>query len=1581
MRATRSGSLRLVAAAATLLAAGAAWSLPDNPKNPPLPPTAFGNLYERGRLHLRSCQIVSRDDSRGVISFWTNHAKAQVSYWRRNGTWSPWTDVAGTSYTCTAPQCLWGQAQVRLRGCTSGTCDPPGCTVSMGVRPGGPPAVSPAGLPVPSISAAGCAQTGHTELTFEARWVGAPASGYPQAEDDNGNALALTQLSRATIDGVETGTYTAPITAGLVDGDSFVFDFSLAANRTTRSTVWIRDHCLAPPIVQQVVGGVNRLDLANGQQVQSAANLELAVVTGNSAVSLTSHQLTPTQAFNTPFAGPTVNPNNSVTLAWSETGNGWDGRTYTSPNGAVEVIGRPCVTSGARYWITGLADIVLAEDTNWTDGPLVETDACAPSSPGAPVVSNELGVLTDWQAVAEGAGWRVQVRAQQNVGLVASDATYQGGLWGSAQNLRALRPAPGSCPSGERLISGVCQPCPDYRVCSGGSLVTQQWCSAGNPPADSSMASYQACVAGTTQTVQTCIAAGVTPPADAPCPTCAPGEHAVERAGVWVCEPLSCPPGEYAHNGTCHACTDYEACVGGVQTTQQWCQAGTVPIDATTVAHQDCIGGTTQTVQTCVGPGDPTPTNFICPPAPTCAATEVAEWDDNTDVWVCNPLSCPPGERPVAGVCQTCPDYQVCSGGSLVTQQWCSAGSPPADATTANYQACVGGSLTTQTACLNPGQSVPADATTASQQWCDAGTTRTRTVCVDAGDIPPADAPCTTCPSGQRLVAGTCQTCPDYQVCSSGSLATQQWCSAGNPPADAQIVSFQWCDSGTTRSSSGCYGPSDTLPSDAPCPPQPTCAPGERPVWDPLAYNWACQGCPSGQRLVGGVCQTCPTYEACSGNSLVTRQWCSAGNPPADATTANYQVCSGNSLVTRTACLDPGDSTPASATTASVQYCDSGTTRTRTECVDAGDSPSADAPCTSCPSGQRLVGLNCEPCPDYQVCSGNSLSTQEWCGSGSPPTDAYTVSRQWCDSGTTRTRTVCVAGGGSAPANDPCPPRPSCSCGTAYWSGSSWRCPSTTSYRYCNGNSLATGQWCVPDDGPAPADARVVSYAICSGNALSNRSACVDAGDSAPASAWINTYQVCSGGTLSSRTECLDPGDSATADDTVGTETYCGGSRTICGSDTDSRSATERYCQGSSSRSRTVYGTCTDEDNRSATRWYCQGSQSRSTTIYNTCLDDDDRSATRHTCGGGTTIYGTCTDEQVYEATEWYCQGGSSRTRTISGTCTDNDTRSGTERYCQGSSSRTRTVSGICGTEDNRTATRYYCSGSSLQTTTLYGTCTDDDDRPSSCGSGYVMNSSGCCEPCSAVDTYCGGTRPISGCTDTDSREATETYCSGGSTRTRTIYGTCTDRDVRAATRYSCSGSSLQTSTLTGTCTDEDDRPSNCSSGYELNSDGCCEACSSTETYCVGSSTRTRSISGCADVDSRSATRTYCDSNANAQTTTITACVDEDDRPSSCPSGSSMNGDGCCEEDIDEPACVKPPRPACSPDGQSWSWNETDCQWDSESVSMPPCSRTVWNNGAMWMYVYSDCSASHWSELSCSWIMVYGGTETAVPLQ
>ena len=298
-----------------------------------------------------------------------------------------------------------------------------------------------------------------------------------------------------------------------------------------------------------------------------------------------------------------------------------------------------------------------------------------------------------------------------------------------------------------------------------------------------------------------------------------------------------------------------------------------------------------------------------------------------------------------------------------MTRDWCQAGTPDPDATEADYQACVGGSLTTQTACLNPGAAAPADAFTSTQQWCDGGTTRNRTVCVDPGDSPPSDTPCTSCPSGQRLVGLNCLPCPDYQVCSGGSLGSQQWCGSGSPPADATTASYQACVSGSITALTACLNPGDSAPADATTAAQQWCDsgttrsrtvcvnPGDSPPADA-----PCSTCPGGQRLIGLNCQICPDYQACVGGALTPTQYCGSGSTPTDATTVSYQACSSNSLVTQTACLDPGATPPSDGYTVSVQWCDAGTTRSRNVCVDAGDSPPADAPCSTCPSGQRLIG-------------------------------------------------------------------------------------------------------------------------------------------------------------------------------------------------------------------------------------------------------------------------------------------------------------------------------------------------------------------------------------------------------------------------------------------------------------------------------------------------------------------------------------------------------------------------------------------------------------------------------------------------
>ena len=1459
-----------------------AWSLPDNPRDPPLPPSTAGNLYETGRFTVHSCRVGTKTATQATIHFVSNFARTEVSYWEPTATWSAWQTITGTSYACTAPNCLWGGAQVRIRGCDSGgVCQAPGCTVRLGVTPGGPPAIAPVALPAASTTVAGCVQTNHPTVRFEARWVGAPASGYPQAVDENGNGLTLTQISRVTIGGVEVGTYMVPAPTGLSDGALWRFTFSLSASRQSQSTVQVRDNCLMAPIVQQVDASNNALALANGQQVQSTANLRLSVTSGNPGLGLTSPALTPTQAFDTPFNAPSVSTGNTQTLSWIESGNAWDGLTYRSPPGTVEITGAPCQSGlSASYWITGSDEINLADDTTWMDGPLVETNACTPVSPGAPSAGPDIGVAVDWQAIPEGSGWRVQARAAQNLGLVSSTADYTGGLWGSGVTLQALRPSPGSCPAGERLVGGICEPCPNYQVCSGGALTMQQWCNAGSPPASASVFTYQDCVAGTTQAVSVCLDAGDPSPADTPCPVCTSTEQLVENAGVWSCRPLNCPPGERPVSGVCEACPDYQICSGGSLTTQQWCNAGNPPTDAVEVQYQDCVGGTTQTVTACLAPGDTAPSDSPCPacesdPAlvswwlsstadvelpestawvagPTVMtnacpgvtptdprgnrndsafrftggnvvdgwSTEVSAlqaqgevneiyywfdtgWDINTSNWYFfverdGVTSCPTGQRIVGGRCEACPTYQVCSGGSLVSQEWCNAGNPPGDASMVSYQA------------------------------CQSGTTVSVQACVDPGGTAPANSPCvTTCQAGERMVSGVCEPCPTYYTCSATQglaadiertdlLISNTFCDPGNPPNSVSTTWNMACVNGTARGVWQCIGEGglSSNPGDVGCPGE-TCidydacrsssAYSERdlrvnmhqcavnPVPGPTrqifqrvmclyagtpseysVYRYHCVGegglasaadvpaddwctsdcgsstyyyvctadmttgseslrtlqlfcdsssnkpdasatevtrqacidgtttnatlcigygglssdpgdqpcgvtCDSDERLVGGSCQACPTYYACNGNNRVQRTWCNAGSPPANAQSASFQSCVGGTTVTTNTCVPPGGSAPA------------------------------DDPCpTSCAADERLVGGTCEPCPTYESCSGNNLVTLSWCNAGNPPADSRVVSYQDCQGGSTVTLQACLNSGQSAPADNPC--SSSCPAGERLVSG---RCETCPTYKVCFGNGLATRNWC--SSGNPPADART------------------------------NTYQACVGGSTVTEQECLNPGDTPTPD-----------------------------------------SPCTS-------------------------------------CPPGQEL--------------------------VSGSCVP---CSSTETYCSGGTKLTRTIA----------------------------ECADRDSRPVICPSGQEMNAVGCCVPCSAMEQYCDSngverTRTIAGCSDVDSRSATEQYCSGGVSRSRTVSGVCGDTDTRSAT----------------------------------------------ETYCIGSTTATRTVTGtCTDTDTRSATRTYC-SGGSALTQTIAACFDDDDRPLSCPSGMEMNAEGCCE------SCADPGDPSsCPSEGYAWEWDQATCR-------------------------------------------------------
>ena len=1417
-----------------------------------------------------------------------------------------------------------------------------------------------------------------------ARWTGAAATGYPRVVDTGGNPIPLTWISGSTTAGVYTGTYTIP--AGWTSGfeGTWSFEFLIDTGRTHLANVQVGEHCLNAPRVYQVDTGGTRTEVYDGSTLYVGAASRMVIETGNAGLTLTNHVLDPaTRTLGTVFNTTRPAAGTTVTESWSEAADAWDGRAYTSPDIDLNLTAAAvaCVSDGThRFWLSPASPTVtLPAATTATTVATVQTDACSGIVGTAPTITpanrhSILGTIAvTWNVLAgnEATGWPVQATPALANGMISDAATFSGTGWPPVGvTINVNRAGATTCPPGERPVAGVCQPCPDYQACIGGVVTTAQWCSAGSPPADATTASYEACVSGTLTTLTACL-----------------------------------QPGDSA------------------------------PADAFTVSQQYCDAGTTRTRTVCVDAGDSAPADAPC-------------------------TSCPPGERLVGGVCEPCPDYQVCSGGSLVTREWCSAGNPPADATTVNYDACVSGTLTAQSACVNPGDSAPASAFTSTQQYCDAGTTRTRTVCVDAGDSAPADAPCTTCPPGERLVGTNCQPCPDYQVCSDGSLVTRQWCSAGNPPADATTVSYQDCVAGTTQTLTACLNPGESAPGDFTCPPAPTCQTTEALEWDDsIGANggWVCNplNCPSGQRPFAGICQPCPSYDVCSGGSLTARQWCNAGSPPADATMATYRVCSGNSLASETVCLNPGDSAPASAFTATqrycdsggslrsrtvcvaaggsapgnarqveVQWCDSGTTRTRTVCVDAGDS-ATDAPCTTCPNGQELVGLNCVTCSSTETyCSGTRTRTRTVSGLCTDR-DVRSATETYCSGSTRRTRTL------TATCID-VDNRPS-SCASGYELNAVGCCaPCNAREWYCSGTSSRSRSI----TGCTDRDLRSATRRSCRGSSEVTSTisgTCTDADDRSATNRSCNgsstvtstIYGTCSGSDTRSATETYCSGSrtrtrtitgTCTDRDTTGARRYyCSGSisrsQSIAGCvDDDDRSATETYCSGTRVRTRTVTGICADRDITGALRYTCRGSSTVSTDIAG-CVNDDQRSATETYCSGSRertrTITGTCVDTDTTGATRYYCSGSSSRSQSIAG-CVDDDDRSATETYCSGTRTRTRTITGTCMDRDTTGATETYCSGSSMRTRDIAG-CRDRDLRPSNCPSGQELNGDGCCAPCSSTERYCSGsnkrTRPISGCTDVDNRSATETYCSGTRTRTRTISGTCTDRDVTGATRYTCNGSSTvetdidgcvddddrsatetycsggstRTRTITGTCTDRDVTGATryyCSgsSSRTQSISGCVDDDdrSATETYCSGSSERTRTISGtCTDRDTRSATETYCSGSVVLTSSLTSTCTDVDSRPSSCSSGFALNSDGCCEE---ANSCELTPYPLdefCfwgyfewkEPPECKWECNTKDYCWpdDLDPNSIPGFCR-IYDE---WGYVISDTIT--WNFETCDW--------------
>ena len=248
-------------------------------------------------------------------------------------------------------------------------------------------------------------------------------------------------------------------------------------------------------------------------------------------------------------------------------------------------------------------------------------------------------------------------------------------------------------------------------------------------------------------------------------------------------------------------------------------------------------------------------------------------------------------------------------------------------------------------------------------------------------------------------------------------------------------------------------------------------------------------------------------------------------------------------------------------------------------------------------------------------------------------------------------------------------------------------------------------------------------------------------------------------------------------------------------------------------------------DDDCGTRYYCVGASARTATICGS-TDDDDKP---NSCATGYSLNSVdcCEQDQTYQA----CSNGVLTTKPW--------TRSGNP-------------------VDDDTATRYYCVGASARTEPICGS-TDQRERPTRCGTGFSLNTGGCCAPDTEPQTY--------------------QACSNGvlTTKPWTGSGNPVDDDTAPAITVSARARVLQPSAGARI----DDKPDSCATGYSLNSVDCCEQ---DQTYeaCSNGVLTTKPWTGSGNpVDDDTATRYYC-VGASARTATICGSTDQLEHPDSC---------------------------------------------------------------------------------------------------
>ena len=951
-----------------LLLAQSALAVPSGvPKDPPAPPTGLGRLFgQEARLALDNCAITAQTASTATVGFDSTYPYRFRRFQRSDSTWTSWTALptGATSWDCQGT-CFHDTARVEIRGCENSTCatgSTAECAIPIGVPHDGPPSLDWSGIETTSAGVLGCVQSDHTEIVVRLRYAGThPLAGYPQID---GQLASERVADRQDAGSVRDRVYAAPAgwTPADIAGGSWTTTVSLdgSGSRDAPLVVELNESCLSSPQAAIVGTGGTLAPIASGQLFIGGSELEISSGNPSSIYTLTSHQLSHDGAPE-PFGRITPATGLSDTAhTWTETATGRDGLTYTSPDLDLTAQAIACESDPAlvTWWMDNSDDIYLPDSTDWIPGPTIMTNACPgvspPPAPGGNRSFSDVQVRTGSVTT----GWPTEVQAFSVAGRINELYYWYGGGWdnfGSDWYFYAKRNL--TCGPNERLVGSGCQTCPTHDQCVGGTLTTQTWCNAGNPPADDRRISYRSCVGGSTVTLNACVNASDPDPTDQPCV-------------------VVCGPGERDAGGYCEPCPTYRVCdASGNLATQTWCNAGSPPDSAQLVNYQACQSGADVTLQACVASGGTPPANTPC-------AT-----------------TCPSGQRLVAGSCQTCPTYDTCTASSgssrtglTVSNRFCDPGNPPRTARTRWNYACVGGDTEAIWHCIGEGglSSDPGDVPCPGERCieydgCDkpTGSARddviqryykcgtnpvarpapqvvTRRSCEGRGQSWEYTATIYHCIGRDGLARladvpdddlcdSYCEnyyTCPD-RVLTGGvnaTLRTSTHCvSDGVPfPESAYAVSRKYCLNGNTIDRAFCIGEGG-LAAD----------PGDDP----------CVVCGANQREVNGSCQPCPTYYVCNGNNRAQARWCNSGNPPSNAWTTTFQSCVGGSTVTVNTCVSPGGSAPAddpcgSPTQGIETYCDSrGNAQTRpasgTQNVNSLDTAS------DCNSGEMLNSDSC----------------------------------------------------------------------------------------------------------------------------------------------------------------------------------------------------------------------------------------------------------------------------------------------------------------------------------------------------------------------------------------------------------------------------------------------------------------------------------------------------------------------------------------------------------------------------------------------------------------------------------------------